>query len=116
VLTIVNKMDVLSTALLWLSHATAAWLMAGAVAGVGITLLQHRDRRQAPSEAAVHHTATQYRLHYGTAAVDLITDHILGASLARNREYKDFLRRVRVVLEGGGVGGVKQTPYSNGIS
>jgi hypothetical protein len=74
-------MDVLSTALLWLSHATAAWLVAGAVAGVGITLLQHRDRRQAPSAAAVHHTATQYRLHYGLAAVDVITDHILSTQI-----------------------------------
>lgn len=94
-------MDLLSTAFLWLTHTTAAWLIAGIVAGVGVTLMERYDRRQAPSPAAVHHTATQYRLYYGPAAIDAITDHILGASLARNREHKAFLRRVRAVLEGG---------------
>lgn len=74
-------MDLLSTAFLWLTHTTAAWLIAGIVAGAGVTLMERHHRRQAPSTAAVHHTATQYRLYYGPAAIDAITDHKLSTKM-----------------------------------
>jgi hypothetical protein len=91
-------MDLLSTAFLWLTHTTAAWLMAGIVAGVGVTLLERYDRKREPTDEQVRRTTEQYRLYYGKDAANAVADHMLGAALSQDSRHRRFLKRVSTEL------------------
>ncbi|MFG1391243.1 hypothetical protein [Xanthobacter agilis] len=82
----------------WAYKFMATWYVAGILGGVLILIAERFDRRKEPTDDEVRRVAELYRQYYGKYAMQVVGDHMLGASFGPDGRHHAFLKRVSAEL------------------
>ena len=82
----------------WAYKFVATWYFAGILGGVLILIAERFDRRKEPTDEDVRREAERYRQYYGSYALQVVGDHMLGASFGPDGQHHAFLKRVSAEL------------------